>query len=275
MYGEPFDVPQPEELVFVSHFGGGEVFRSGLCYRRGRGRIGAPAGGRDRRSQGTTPALAAKRRPRRFLSSSASARPRRARPCRNLARPGGNATGINFSVTSWQQSGWNSCVSWCPERLVWVLVNPANAECRNDVARRRRLLAPSGCKSGYSTPAPAARSMRLSQLLRASVPTPSSSAPTPFSPAGASNWSIWRRATRSPRIFIARKFRGRRADELRNQHCGCLAPDRRLCRSHPQGRKAGGLAGRAGDASSSWSSTRDRQSARPRSAARCSPAPTR
>ena len=39
MYGEPFDVPQPDELVFVSWFGGGEVFRSGLCYRRGRGRV--------------------------------------------------------------------------------------------------------------------------------------------------------------------------------------------------------------------------------------------
>ena len=39
MYGEHFDVPQPDELVFVSWFGGGEVFRSGLCYRRGAGRI--------------------------------------------------------------------------------------------------------------------------------------------------------------------------------------------------------------------------------------------
>lgn len=39
MYGEHFDVPQPDELVFVSWFGGGEVFRSGLCYRRGSGRI--------------------------------------------------------------------------------------------------------------------------------------------------------------------------------------------------------------------------------------------
>lgn len=39
MYGEPFDVPQPDELIFVSWFGGGEVFRSGMCYRRGRGRI--------------------------------------------------------------------------------------------------------------------------------------------------------------------------------------------------------------------------------------------
>lgn len=39
MYGEPFDIPEPEALVFVSWFEGGEVFRSGCCYRRGRGRI--------------------------------------------------------------------------------------------------------------------------------------------------------------------------------------------------------------------------------------------
>lgn len=39
MYGEPFDVPPPEELVLLSWFEGGEVFRSGCCYRRGRGRI--------------------------------------------------------------------------------------------------------------------------------------------------------------------------------------------------------------------------------------------
>ncbi|WP_423746242.1 ThuA domain-containing protein (plasmid) [Haladaptatus sp. SPP-AMP-3] len=39
MYGERFDVPAPDELVFVSWFEGGEVFRSGCCYRRGSGRI--------------------------------------------------------------------------------------------------------------------------------------------------------------------------------------------------------------------------------------------
>jgi len=39
MYGEPFDVPSPETLVFVSWFGGGEVFRSGCCYTRGNGKI--------------------------------------------------------------------------------------------------------------------------------------------------------------------------------------------------------------------------------------------
>jgi trehalose utilization protein len=39
MYGERFDVPAPDALVLVSWFQGGEVFRSGCCYRRGRGRI--------------------------------------------------------------------------------------------------------------------------------------------------------------------------------------------------------------------------------------------
>lgn len=39
MYGERFDVPSPETLVFNSWFEGGEVFRSGCCYRRGSGRI--------------------------------------------------------------------------------------------------------------------------------------------------------------------------------------------------------------------------------------------
>ncbi|WP_373229321.1 ThuA domain-containing protein [Cohnella sp.] len=39
MYGEHFDIPQPDELVMVSWFEGGEVFRSGCCYTRGAGKI--------------------------------------------------------------------------------------------------------------------------------------------------------------------------------------------------------------------------------------------
>ena len=38
-YGEFFDIPTPDELVFVSSFEGGEVFRSGVTFTRGRGRI--------------------------------------------------------------------------------------------------------------------------------------------------------------------------------------------------------------------------------------------
>jgi trehalose utilization protein len=39
MYGEFFDIPTPDELVFVSSFSGGEVFRSGCCFTRGNGRV--------------------------------------------------------------------------------------------------------------------------------------------------------------------------------------------------------------------------------------------
>ncbi len=39
MYGELFDIPAPDELVFISWFEGGEVFRSGCCWTRGKGRI--------------------------------------------------------------------------------------------------------------------------------------------------------------------------------------------------------------------------------------------
>ncbi len=39
MYGEPFGVPEPMETVFVSWFQGGEVFRSGLTWRRGAGKV--------------------------------------------------------------------------------------------------------------------------------------------------------------------------------------------------------------------------------------------
>ncbi|MEM9623680.1 MAG: ThuA domain-containing protein [Pseudomonadota bacterium] len=39
MYGEYFDIPAPDELVFISAFSGGEVFRSGCCFNRGKGRV--------------------------------------------------------------------------------------------------------------------------------------------------------------------------------------------------------------------------------------------
>jgi trehalose utilization protein len=39
MYGEPFAIPTPDEQVFISWFEGGDVFRSGCCWKRGNGRI--------------------------------------------------------------------------------------------------------------------------------------------------------------------------------------------------------------------------------------------
>lgn len=39
MYGERFEIPAPDTLVFISWFAGGEVFRSGCCYNRGLGKV--------------------------------------------------------------------------------------------------------------------------------------------------------------------------------------------------------------------------------------------
>ena len=39
MYGENFWIPQPEELIFIQWFAGGNVFRGGCTFTRGTGRI--------------------------------------------------------------------------------------------------------------------------------------------------------------------------------------------------------------------------------------------
>ena len=38
-YGEYFEIPQPQEQVFLTWAPGGELFRSGCCWTRGLGRI--------------------------------------------------------------------------------------------------------------------------------------------------------------------------------------------------------------------------------------------
>lgn len=39
MYGERFDIPEPDKQIFISWFQGGEVFRSGCVFERGNGRV--------------------------------------------------------------------------------------------------------------------------------------------------------------------------------------------------------------------------------------------
>ena len=39
MNGEPFDIPNPDEIIFMGWFNGGEVFRSGCTWTRGHGKI--------------------------------------------------------------------------------------------------------------------------------------------------------------------------------------------------------------------------------------------
>ena len=39
MYGERFDIPEPDRLVLLGWYEQGEVFRSGCCFKRGNGKI--------------------------------------------------------------------------------------------------------------------------------------------------------------------------------------------------------------------------------------------
>ena len=90
------------------------------------GRSGSPPGGRDRRASGPPAALAAKAQPRRFRSSSClGGDPVELGFVASLNRPGGNVTGVSLFTTSWWQSGWSCCTSWCPTPpCIAVLVNP-------------------------------------------------------------------------------------------------------------------------------------------------------
>jgi putative tryptophan/tyrosine transport system substrate-binding protein len=121
----------------------------------------------------------------------------------NLARPGGNATGINFFVGELVAKRLELLRELVPAvTRVAVLVNPANAPnteiTLRDVEAAARAM---GHKSRFSTPAPPARSILPSQVLCASDPMLFSSATTPSSPAAACNLSLWRHAIGFPRLI--------------------------------------------------------------------------
>ena len=100
----------------------------------------------------------------------------------SLARPGGNATGINFysnELTAKRLALLRELVPGAAR--VAVLVNPVNARVTETTLREMDLeLAQWDCKFTYSTLAPAARLIRPSQRLSASGPTRFSPDSTPF-----------------------------------------------------------------------------------------------
>ena len=107
----------------------------------------------------------------------------------SLARPGGNATGINIFGQEVTAKRLRLLHDLVPKAVrIAVLVNPTNASIAEYTIRDVQEAAPpSGCKPRHTTPVRLARSMRPLPPLCASAPMPSSSLPTDSSPAAACN----------------------------------------------------------------------------------------
>ncbi len=189
----------------------------------------------------------------------------------SLSRPGGNLTGANLFVGELVPKRLELLRELVPAMTrVAVFVNPAN-NARAAVARERGGIR--GARDGAAHPNLQYRdwprdqhgfrnacARAVGRAFRRPGPLLRRSARAACHPGGAPC---------DPHIvFRARIRRCRRADELWDQHPGCLSSSRRLHRPRPQGREARGSAGRAIESSSSSSSTPKRRSC---SASPCRP----
>jgi len=114
----------------------------------------------------------------------------------SLARPGSNATGINFFIADIAAKRLGLLHDLVPKAVrIAVLVNPVNASTAEatlrDIPEAARAL---GLQIQVLNASPAARSRWPSSPSCTTGPTPSSSPPTGSSPAGASNLRHSRRA---------------------------------------------------------------------------------
>jgi putative tryptophan/tyrosine transport system substrate-binding protein len=116
----------------------------------------------------------------------------------SLARPGGNATGVNFFMEEVAAKRLRLLHDLVPKAVrIAVLVNPANASTAESTIRDMEKAAPPlDCKSKFLTPQRSARSIRPLRPWRANAPMRSSSLPTGSSTPDVCNLQPSQRATR-------------------------------------------------------------------------------
>jgi putative tryptophan/tyrosine transport system substrate-binding protein len=178
----------------------------------------------------------------------------------SLARPGGNLTGINLLTIELSAKRLELLRELVPAATrVAVLVNPAGPAPETtlrdvEAAARAIGLQIQVLNAGTSGEINAA----FASLVR-ERPDALFVGPDPFFISRRVQLvHLASRHAVPATLYGARLCRSRRADELRKQPDGCVSSGRRIYRSHPQGRQAGGAARRAGEQVRAGHQRRDR-----------------
>jgi ABC-type uncharacterized transport system substrate-binding protein len=188
----------------------------------------------------------------------------------SLARPGGNATGINFLTAEVAAKRLNLLRELVPAAArVSVLVNPANPTSTESTlkdvltAARAIGLQTQAFNAGTGSEINAAFAALISEKSDALLVAGRSVLQQPTCAIGSPCYAL----CDSCDLFPARVYRHRWPHELRAKPFGCVPASRRLCRPHPQGRQASGPAGGAVDQVRTGHQRGDRQATRPHCAA--------
>ena len=167
----------------------------------------------------------------------------------SLARPGGNATGINFFSQEVVAKRLGLLHDLVPKAVrVAVLVNPANAATAETTLRDVQEAAPAiGLQIQILNASTIGEIDAAFATLARERPDALFVGPDGFFISRGVQFATLRRATDSGCLCEPRVCRSRRADELRNRPRGHVSSSRRLYRQHPQGRQARRPAGAAID----------------------------
>ena len=196
----------------------------------------------------------------------------------SLNRPGGNVTGVTFSLLSLGQSNLGSCMSCCREPCALPCWSIPTFPLLSPLSRTSRLRPSSIGKQIEVLDARTGRDIDTVFANLAQKPIDALLVgPGPLLNNRRVQLATLAAYHRVPAIYSLRELcRSRRPDELRNEHHRRISPGRRLHRPDSQGREARRPAGHAVDQIRVGDQPQHRQGIRPQlSAHRCSPAPTR